>query len=88
MVDGIGTTAFTWTIGDQLAAEDGPWASDTLSYTYTNRLRSALSLSQPNASPWAQAYGYDQIGRLDVLSSPAGAFTNQYADFGLSLGSI
>jgi YD repeat-containing protein len=32
MVDGIGTTEFGWTAGNQLASEAGPWANGTVSY--------------------------------------------------------
>src|SRR5881397_900947 len=39
MVDSVGTTKFYWTAGDQLAAEDGPWANDTVTNTYNNRFR-------------------------------------------------
>ncbi|HEY5911514.1 MAG TPA: RHS repeat-associated core domain-containing protein [Verrucomicrobiae bacterium] len=80
MVDPVGTTSFTWTDGDQLVSEDGPWNADTVSYTYTSRLRTALSLLQPNASPWVQTYGYDSDGRLTNVTSQAGAFGYQYPD--------
>ena len=59
MSDGIGTTTFTYTPGGQLASESGPWASDKIAYTYTNRLRIALDLQQPSSSDWIQTYGYD-----------------------------
>jgi hypothetical protein len=36
MVDGVGSTVFGWTDGDQLASETGPWVSDTAGYTYNN----------------------------------------------------
>jgi len=42
-----------------------------VSYTYQNRLRAGLSLLAPNASPWAQSYGYDAAKRLTTLTSPA-----------------
>ena len=54
MADVIGTTTFTYTPAGQLPSESGPWASDTVSYTYTDRLRTVLSLQQPNASQWVQ----------------------------------
>jgi len=74
MVDAVGATVYGY--ADQfLAAEDGPWANDTVSYTYNNRLRSGLSLAAPNAPPWTQSYGYDGANRLQTLSSPAGTFT-------------
>jgi RHS repeat-associated protein len=79
MVDGIGSTLFGWTDGDQLSSENGPWSNDTISYTYNYaRQRSFLSLSQPNASPWVQSYGYDSEMRLLSIISPAGEFDNQY----------
>ncbi len=73
MLDGIGTTTFGWTGGDQLASETGPWVNDTVSYTYLNRLRASLTLLQPNASPWTQGYGYDSVMRLSTVTSPAGS---------------
>ncbi|MGZ4971362.1 MAG: hypothetical protein ACXWDN_01275, partial [Limisphaerales bacterium] len=36
VVDGIGTTALTYTGAGFLKSEDGPWADDTLTYTTTN----------------------------------------------------
>jgi len=80
MSDAIGATAFTWTLGDQLASETGPWANDAVSYTYNNRLRGSLSLLQPGADPWLQGYGYDQAWWLVSVSSPAGAFGYGYMD--------
>ena len=78
MLDGIGTTTFTYTPGGQLASESGPWASDKVAYTYTNRLRIGLDLQQPNASDWIQTYGYDMAARMDATASPAGTFTYTY----------
>ncbi|MGH7977780.1 MAG: RHS repeat-associated core domain-containing protein [Limisphaerales bacterium] len=73
MVDGIGATAFTWTPGNQLAGETGPWPDDAVSYTYNSvRQRSVISLLQPNAGPWTQTYTYDYLMRLSALMSPAG----------------
>jgi RHS repeat-associated protein len=78
MSDGVGTTTFTYTPAGQLASESGPWASDTVAYTYTNRLRSGLNLQQPNASAWVQNYGYDLAARMTGISSPAGTFAYTY----------
>ena len=79
MTDGVGSTFFTWTDGNQLAAEDGPWSDDTLSYTYNSaRQRMSLGLLQPNAGPWTQSYEYDAVMRLASLLSPAGNFTYSY----------
>ncbi len=78
MSDGIGTTAFSYTQVGQLASESGPWASDTVSYTFTDRLRTALDVQQPNASAWVQNYDYDMVGRMTVITSPAGTFSYTY----------
>jgi RHS repeat-associated protein len=80
MTDGIGTTAFTWTDGNQLASEDGPWANDTVSYTYSGRQRVSMSLQQPNANAWVQSYTYDDFGRLGTTTCPAGSFMYYYGN--------
>ena len=41
MIDASGTNKFTWTAGDQLLTEDGPFAADTVTNAYANRLRTA-----------------------------------------------
>ena len=46
-VDAAGTTAFSWLAGGLLFTEDGPWASDTVTNSYTRRLRTGLGLLQP-----------------------------------------
>ncbi len=75
--DGIGTTAYTWTGGNQLASEDGPWADDTASYTYTARLRTARAInSQPSTINYS--YAYDEYRRLINVTSAAGAFGYEY----------
>ncbi len=82
MVDGTGSTAFGWTLGDQLASEDGPWAYDAINYTYNaGHQRSSLSLIQPNASPWVQTYTYDFEMRLEHVFSLAGDFEYYYQNF-------
>src|SRR5439155_14460594 len=56
MVDAAGTTKFTYYAGGLLNTEDGPWASDTVTYTYNNaRLRSGLSLQQPTGT-WTNGF--------------------------------
>ena len=77
MVDGVGTTVYGYDGAGQLLSEAGPWANDTVSYTYANRLRTGLSLSQPSGS-WSQTYGYDAARRLKSLTSPAGTFGYVY----------
>ncbi len=83
MLDGIGSTVFTWTPGNQLASEAGPWANDKVNYSYNNaRQRSIMSLLQPNATPWTQTYGYDTMMRLASVTSPSGgSFTSPSGTF-------
>ncbi|MGA9779657.1 MAG: bifunctional DNA primase/polymerase, partial [Verrucomicrobiia bacterium] len=83
MVDAVGTTVYSYDSVGQLLSEAGPWASDTVSYTYTNRLRMGLSLSQPGGS-WSQTYGYDVTRRLTNVTSQAGSFGYQYPGSGPS----
>jgi RHS repeat-associated protein len=78
MVDGVGTTVYDYDTAGQLLSEDGPWANDTVSYTYQSRLRTSLSVQAPNADAWSQSYGYDSARRLTSVSSPAGAFNYTY----------
>ena len=73
MVDAVGRTIFGYTPAGQLQSENGPWANDTLTYTYVQGLRTALTLSQ-TASNWSQTYGYDSGWRMRTLNSPAGSF--------------
>ena len=86
MVDGVGTTAYGYDAAGQLLSEDGPWAYDTVSYTYNNRLRTGLSVQAPNADAWTQSYGYDSARRLTSVTSPAGAFSYTYDPVELQTG--
>src|SRR5437016_14330162 len=82
MVDAAGTTKYTYYAGGLLNTEDGPFASDTVTYTYNNaRLRSGLSLQQPTGS-WTNGFAWDAAHRLSTVSSPAGTFTNNYVGAG------
>lgn len=74
MVDGVGATVYNYDGAGQLLSEEGPWSSDTVSYTYQNRLRTGLSVSAPNASAWTQSYAYDDMRRLTNVTSLAGSF--------------
>ena len=78
LVDGFGQTRYSYA-NNRLASEDGPWAEDTVSYSYQYAgPRSGLTLLQPNASPWTQSYGYDAAERLTSVVSPAGSFGYTY----------
>ena len=83
MIDAVGDTAYSYDSVSELLSENGPWANDTVSYTYTNRLRTGLGLSQPSGS-WSQSYGYDVARRLTNVTSQAGSFGYQYFGSGPS----
>src|SRR5882724_7443555 len=76
-VDVAGTRVYTYTAGNQLFTEDGPFASDTVTNTYVNRLRTALALQQPTGA-WTNGFGYDAAKRLTSVISPAGTFGYTY----------
>src|SRR5262245_18712006 len=77
MVDGIGTTAYSYTAGGLLFTEDGPFSSDTLTNTYSNRLRTALALQQPTGV-LTNGFIYDAAARLTNVTSQAGSFGYEY----------
>lgn len=78
MVDGIGTTAYSYDQVGQLTNEGGLWPNDDVSYSYQNRLRMELSLAHPSGSSWTQDYEYDDARRLTTIVSPAGTFGYAY----------
>ena len=84
MVDAVGATRYSYDQAGLLLTEDGPWAYDTVTSIYTNRLRASLTLQQPGA-PEAWQYRYDTAHRLDTLVSPAGMFSYQYPAAGATL---
>jgi len=77
MVDAAGTTAYGYAAGGQLWTEDGPFASDTVTNLYSNRLRTGLGLAQPTGA-WTNGFGYDAMKRLTNVSSRAGSFAYTY----------
>jgi YD repeat-containing protein len=44
MLDAAGSTTFNYMTNGWLSAEDAPWASDVISFSYTNLLRSGFTL--------------------------------------------
>jgi hypothetical protein len=74
----VGTTKYTYDAASQLLTEDGPFGNDTVSSTYVNRLRTALSLQQPSGA-WTNGFRYDAGKRLTNVTSQAGSFTYQFA---------
>ena len=72
------TTVYAHTRGGQLWTEDGPFASDTVTNAYLNRLRTSLVLQQPTGL-WTNGFIWDAAGRLTNVTSQAGGFAYQYA---------
>ncbi len=62
MVDAVGTNVYTDTAGNQLLTEDGPFASDTVTNTYVNRIRVGLALQQP-VGFWTNGFGRRDFSR-------------------------
>ncbi len=78
MSDSLGTTVFTYTPAGLLDSEDGPWANDLVTFSYTDRLRRGITLLQPSAASWTLTYAYDSIRRLTNITSGAGSFRYAY----------
>ena len=75
---GLFTNAYAYTAAGQLATEDGPWANDTVSYNYENRLRTRMSLQQ-SVGIWSVTNVWEAATkRLMGVSSAAGSFGYQY----------
>jgi len=70
-VDGAGTTVYSYDAAGQLTNAGGLWPSDTVSYTYANRLRTGLSLASPVGVAWSQCYTYDAAGNLNARTNNA-----------------
>ncbi len=79
LVDAVGTTAYTYAPAGQLTTENGPFASDTVTNLYWNRLRLKMNLQQP-VGVWTNAFGYDLASRLGAVVTPAGEFDYEYLD--------
>src|SRR5437870_7164762 len=77
-VDEVRTTLYTYSAAGQLLTEDGPFASDTVTNTYSSRLRIALGLQQP-AGAWTNGFIYDSAKRLTNVTSQAGSFGYIYS---------
>ena len=78
--DGIGQTHYSYySAGDigagQLSQEDGPWANDTLQYTYDKLGR--LATRQINGQG-KLSLAYDALARPSSMTNPLGAFSYAY----------
>ena len=78
MIDGVGATYYNYDAVGQLLSAGGLWPDDTVSYSYSNRERTGMSLLQPTADSWTQSYAYDSARRLTNTASSAGVFGYVY----------
>jgi len=86
MTDGVGTTAYAYnpipvtpTLGaGRLAAIDGPFANDTLTYTYDSLGR--IVGTALNGAANASTLVYDTLGRVTSATNPLGAFAYAYVN--------
>lgn len=81
MVDGTGTTAYTYhpagTLGaGQVATVDGPLTNDTIAYTYDELGRVVTRSINGAANTTTQ--GYDALGRVTTETNVLGMFTYAY----------
>ena len=73
MVDAVGSTAFSYTQIGRLQSENGPWASDTVSYSYVQGLRTAMTIATASSN-LVTTYNYDSAWRMTNVNSIAGGF--------------
>lgn len=71
MVDAVGSHNFGWTPIGLPQSESDAWTTN--GYTYSQGLRTALSIGS-----WNQSYSYDSVWRMTNTVSPAGAFNYQF----------
>jgi RHS repeat-associated protein len=84
MVDAVGTTTYSYTLGTggiELVAEDGPWASDTVTVTNRHGLRSGMVVGQPSGS-FATTYGWDAARRMTNVIAGGQGFGYTYLGSG------
>jgi len=55
-----------------LAAQSGPFAADTITRTYANRMPQSLTLAQPGGGGWLERFSFDSLLRLTSVASPRG----------------
>ncbi|MGL6160752.1 RHS repeat-associated core domain-containing protein, partial [Microbulbifer sp.] len=73
--DGVGTTGFTYNTNSTLATVDGPWAADTVTYTYDDGRR--IKTLAVEGGPQRE-YAYDSLNRLSDIKVGTRTFTYQY----------
>ena len=79
MHDAVGVTKWTYDVLGNLMSMDGPWANDTVSYTYDeDGWRSSMKIGDN----FTVSYNRNQQGKTTSVESPAGEFDYSYAPSG------
>jgi RHS repeat-associated protein len=82
MTDGVGTTLYAYNAvsavpglgAGKLASVDGPWANDTITYSYDELGR----VSSRSVNAVTQTMHHDPAGRMDSITNALGTFTSNY----------
>jgi RHS repeat-associated protein len=77
VTDAVGVTTWTY-LGGLLQSETAPWTSNTLSYLYSQGVRTNMALTSLT-NTFNFGYAFDQAWRMQSLASPAGIFGYTYS---------
>ncbi|HWA11397.1 MAG TPA: RHS repeat-associated core domain-containing protein [Opitutaceae bacterium] len=94
MTDGVGTTTYAYNTitgtpplgAGQLASIDGPFANDTISYTYDELGRVTGQSIDSTSNP--SSVVYDSLGRVTSVTNLLGTFTYGYLNHTSRLSSV
>ena len=75
MSDGLGTSTLTYDTAGRLTDVSGPFANDTVHYSYDTLNRRAGTTINGG---YGTSYGYDALSRLQSITSAAGTFNYSY----------
>ena len=91
MQDGIGQTLYSYVAAGQpgagrLASVDGPFASDTIAFSYDNLGRTKSRNVNGSANSWSSTF--DALGRVATMTTNLGQFTYTYDSVNGSLKTL
>jgi RHS repeat-associated protein len=75
VVDGSGTTEFTYDIASRIVSTKGPWTNDTITYTYDDLGRVTTMTPQGGETVTT---AYDGMGRISTISVGGQTFVYNY----------
>jgi len=96
MTDAVGNSTFTYQnfgpFQGALASAGGLWPGDGVTSGFVNRLRQSLLVGAPTAGNpvgnWSEAFRYDALERMALMSSPAGNFRYTYNGVGRQIQNV